>query len=292
MELDNIPKLLTIKGIHFFEKGNDYVISCLNPDHDDSNPSLKIDRNTGKFHCFSCGFKGDVFTHFGEYRSKTYDLLYDIESQINNILIEARGLEIPESSVPFSQEFRGIRPETFTTFSAFTHTDPDFLNRVVFPIYDISGKIPAFVGRYTHSNATPKYKVYPPAAKLPLYPIPKNTDTVVLVEGLFDVVNLHDKGLPIACAIFGTHTITWKTVEDKLAPLLAAGVHRIVLLLDSDYSGRLSTKKLTDMIESKTDCKVFDASSFLDDGQDAGDLSEREVSILKDYIKKLIANKA
>lgn len=287
----DVLKLLSEKGVEYTEKGNDYVVSCFNPEHEDNNPSLRIDRDTGRFHCLSCGFKGDLFDHFGQYRSRTYDLLYEVESQIQNILLETRGLDIPESSVPFSKEFRGIKAETFEKFQAFTHTDPEFLNRVVFPIFSISGTIPALIGRYTHSNATPKYLVYPASANLPIYPIPKNSDTVVLVEGLFDVVNLHDKGLTTAAAIFGTHNITWKTAEEKLAPLTASGITRIVLLLDGDGAGQLATAKLEKLIKAKTSCRVFDASDFLLPGQDPGGLDEDEVHQLQNYIEKLLANK-
>ena len=35
-------------------KGKDYVVSCLNPEHDDKNPSMRIDQITGIFNCFSC----------------------------------------------------------------------------------------------------------------------------------------------------------------------------------------------------------------------------------------------
>lgn len=287
----DVNKLLEQKGIDYEEKGNDYIVSCLNPEHIDSNPSLRIDRDTGKYNCFSCGFRGDIFDHFGEYRSRTYDLLYEVESLIDNIMLEARGLEIPESAVAFTGAYRGIRPETYKKFNAFTHTDPEFADRIVIPIYSVSDNIPAFIGRYMFSQATPKYRVYPPSANIPIYPVPYG-DTAIFVEGIFDVINLHDKGVEEACAIFGTHTITWKTVEDKLAPLMAAGVTRIVLLLDGDSAGKNSTRKLTSMIEAKTDLRVFDASGLLPEGEDPGSLSQDEVTLLHKYIKKLIANNA
>ena len=62
----NVEDLLTEKNIHFLAKGRDYVIKCINPEHDDSNPSMRVHRIDGRFHCFSCGYKGNIFTHFGE----------------------------------------------------------------------------------------------------------------------------------------------------------------------------------------------------------------------------------
>ena len=60
-----VDDLLTEKNIDFKVTGRDYVVKCLNPEHDDKNPSMRIDQVTGIFHCFSCGFRGNVFNHFG-----------------------------------------------------------------------------------------------------------------------------------------------------------------------------------------------------------------------------------
>ena len=60
-----VDELLQEKRIDFKVSGQDYVVKCLNPDHEDNNPSMRIDSITGIFNCFSCGFKGNLFTHFG-----------------------------------------------------------------------------------------------------------------------------------------------------------------------------------------------------------------------------------
>lgn len=287
----NVPELLDRKEIYYEEKGEDYLVKCINPDHDDSHPSLRIHQQTGRFHCFSCGIKGDIFRFFGEYQSRTYDLLYEVETSIQQMMVETRGLEIPASAVPFSQEFRGISAETFDKFFAFSHNDPEFINRVVFPIKDLTGKIHGFIGRYTHSKASPKYRVVPHGVKLPIYPIPQS-DSVVFVEGLFDCINLHDKGLEEACALFGTHNLSYNNIESKLAPLQASGVVRVFMLLDRDRAGTDAGIKIKKMIESKTDMKVYDISEFLDKGQDPGDLDQSEVDLLRRFMKSAIAKES
>ena len=60
----NVEELLQSKHVPFMPKGKDYVVSCLSPEHDDSNPSMRIDQITGIFHCFSCGYKGNRFCAF------------------------------------------------------------------------------------------------------------------------------------------------------------------------------------------------------------------------------------
>jgi hypothetical protein len=43
----SVEALLIEKGISFTSSGKDYLIKCLNPDHDDSNPSLRVDKING-----------------------------------------------------------------------------------------------------------------------------------------------------------------------------------------------------------------------------------------------------
>ena len=60
-----VDEILQERNIDFKVSGRDYVIKCLNPEHDDKNPSMRVDNTTGIFHCFSCGFRGSIFKHFG-----------------------------------------------------------------------------------------------------------------------------------------------------------------------------------------------------------------------------------
>ena len=44
-----VEELLIEEGIQFKQSPADYVIRCLNPEHDDTNPSMRIDKITGVF---------------------------------------------------------------------------------------------------------------------------------------------------------------------------------------------------------------------------------------------------
>ena len=61
----NVIDILNNRQIKYKEAGRDYQISCLNPEHEDSNPSMRVDKVTGIYHCFSCGHKGNLFRLFG-----------------------------------------------------------------------------------------------------------------------------------------------------------------------------------------------------------------------------------
>ena len=61
-----VEELLQRRDIYYIPKGGDFLVSCLNPEHADRNPSMRIDQLTGIFGCFSCNHKGNLFAHFGE----------------------------------------------------------------------------------------------------------------------------------------------------------------------------------------------------------------------------------
>jgi len=95
--------LLKEKGIHYQISGKDAKIHCLNPEHDDTNPSMRVDRVTGIFHCFSCGFKGNLFTHFGQPSSPLEVKLHRIKEKIQKVKSETVGIQLPKDRL----EWRG-----------------------------------------------------------------------------------------------------------------------------------------------------------------------------------------
>ena len=109
----------------------------------------------------------------------------------------------------------------------------------------MSGRIVAFQGRHT-TGGTPKYKFSPPGAKLPLFPVVEPIQgSVILVEGIYDVINLHDKGLTNAMCCFGTKNIN----EDKLRMLSIQGVEEVVVFFDGDDAGQTAAKDVKEMVE-------------------------------------------
>ncbi len=286
---NNIEKLLENKQIEYVEKGKDLLVKCLNPEHDDSHPSMRIDRETGKFNCFSCGFHGNVFMHFGEYQSRVNDIAYKVRNKIRDIQHETRGIEIPAGALAFSEDFRGIRGDTYKRFNAFLHGEDMFENRIVFPITDVTGKVRCLNGRHKFSDAKPKYKFYPEQADIPVYPFIKGYDHIILVEGLFDMLNLQDKGIENVACTFGTHNLSYSSAYDKLLPFMIAGATKFLVLMDRDKAGKYAAKKMVDIITIKTRCEAIDITDFLDVGQDPGELSQEEVDTLARRVKKLVA---
>lgn len=258
-----IEELLDNLGKKYVLKGADLLISCVNPEHDDKNPSMRIDRLTGVYHCFTCGTKGNLLREYGhtpsvlDYKSKS------IKEKIQKLLTGS--LTIPEGSMPFLHEHRGISKEVYQRFEAFTHTD--YEGRIVFPIKNFSGDTYAFLGRYVHSNISPKYKVYPKGTPLNLYPVNPEIykGSIILVEGLFDMLNLYEHGLKNVVSCFGTNTL-YKRVAQSLDPYSILGVTKVYIMFDADKAGTTSAEKLQKVIPSKYNAEIISLPHDMDPG--------------------------
>ena len=274
----NVEELLQSKSVPFMPKGKDFVVSCLNPEHDDNNPSMRIDQITGIFHCFSCGFKGNVFVHFGEKASFLHLRRELVKKKIREKRAESVGLPFPRSALPYVGNWRNIKPETYRKFEAFQEHEA-FVGRIVFPIRDISGRIVAFNARHM-TGGTPKYLISPPGARMPLFPakIDPIQASVILVEGIYDMINLHDKGLTNAVCCFGTRNIN----EEKLSILRLQGIEEAIVLFDGDEAGQTAAAKVQEMCENvdllTRNINVVDI--------DPGALTENQVEKLKDKLYK------
>lgn len=273
-----VDELLRAKGIEFRPSGKDYLIRCLNPDHEDRNPSLRIDKTTGIFNCLSCGYSGNLFNHFGEKPDWLQIRRERLKSVINDKLVEASGLSIPDNAVPFDQDWRGISASTFMKFEAFQHSNPEFIGRVVIPVRSITNKIVAFCGRH-QGQVDPKYLFHPSGVRLPLFPIVKPIQgRILLVEGIMDMLNLHDKGLTNAVCAFGVNTVT----VDKLNILKIQGISGIDIFFDNDDAGQSGASKLKDLLEQQeiTSRNI----SYGSKTQDPGALTALQVIKLKETL--------
>ncbi len=124
--------------------------------------------------------------------------------------------------------------------------------RLVFPICDTQGRVLAFGGRAL-GDVQPKYLNSPESIyyskRMHLYglnlargPISRG-DEAVLVEGYFDVVSLHQAGIPRAVASLGT------ALTPEQGNLLRRYTHTVVLAYDADRAGEQATLKAAEILE-------------------------------------------
>jgi DNA primase len=272
-----VTEILDKHNIPFTVKGQDYVVNCLSPEHEDNNPSMHIDQQEGTFHCFSCGFKGNVFKFFNVDKNWQDVRVKRLRDKIASINAASTGLSIPIGAVPYTRHFRDIDKRTLARFNAFTH-DKDFEGRIVFPLPDITGKIRAFIGRYINSNAHPKYMIKPAGAELPLFPSVVTTinGSIILVEGVFDALNLIDKGLTNAVAVLGANNLQL----DLLEGLKLQGVHTVYTMFDADEAGRKAEAAVQRLL---VETFIID-NLQLPDGLDPGDLSAMDIKNIKENL--------
>lgn len=278
--------ILTKRKISFIPKGRDLVVHCLNPEHQDNNPSMRIDKITGVFQCWSCGFKGNLFNHFGQKGNQLDIKRQKLKDKIASKLSDTVGLEIPTNAIPFENEWRGISSETYKHFEAFQHSDSHFAGRVVFPIREPSGKIRVFSGRHMTPGQEPRYLNYPRHISLPLFPfnVEPIEGRIILVEGLFDMLNLWDKGLKNAICTFGTSTLLGKKSRgpERLELLRMKGVYGIDIFFDNDESGNKAAAEVQELCEDRLefDCRRIKFKNK----NDPGELTAPEVMRLKEQI--------
>ena len=187
-----------------------------------------------------------------------------------------------------------------------------FRNRIVFPVFDIKGRVLGFGARVLDSSL-PKYINSP---ETPVYTKGRNlyglnlakesireNDFVGVVEGYMDFILPHQEGVKSIVASQGTAL----TVEQ--VRLLKRYTNNVIVIYDADSAGELATLRSLDIfVEEEVDVKVvslpkgFDPDSFVRKNgiegfrkeiENAVNLFDYKLAVLKSrYDIKEIANKA
>jgi len=277
--MNTVKELLQDRSIHFREAGRDYLIKCIDPEHEDSNPSMRVDKITGVYHCLSCGAKGNLFRHLGaepnQIDIKVAKLLHKVRE-----LMTTTDLVLPSDAVSFVQDYRNIKAETYEKVEAFTAFSLEELtDRLCFPIKDMRGRIKVFLGRALHSEVGSKYLFYPAHTKVPIfpaYPVPYK-NSLIIVEGIFDALNLMDKGIDNVICAFGTTSLL-KSYKDKLSHFKILGVNKYYIMFDGDKAGKTAAKKLETVLnDSGFNAEIVE----LPEDRDPGDLTAEEIMVIK-----------
>ena len=168
-----------------------------------------------------------------------------------------------------------------------------FRGRIMFPLFDASGRAIAFSGRFFekteggHEEGEPAKYVNSPETELfkksrVLYGFDKakeavrKHDCVMLVEGQFDVVLSHQAGLPFVVAVSGT-----ALTEEHLG-LLGRFTKRVIMALDNDAAGLKAGLRGTQMaLGLGFDVKV----PVIEGGKDPADLVRQDPEILRAAVR-------
>ena len=232
------------------------------------------------FHCWSCNFSGGL-TKFMASIGET--IVLDVDSKqpykIKKLkdklrkIIEIDDINLPSERKLFSGEFKGIDGKTLKEFQAFTTDQMGLTDYICFPVYQF-GKLKFIEGRLAKDmSGKPKYYRRPQAASVAdcLFPLDKikNTNYVILVEGIFDMLNMWQLGYHNTMCIFGATNFSRK----KLEILDRIGVTRVDILMDPDAPGQMAAGKIADALDSRN---IFSRNIKLPVGVDPGDINKRQ----------------
>lgn len=220
------------------EGHNTIVIRCFNPDHEDRNPSMIIYTSSARYWCPVCQFNGNLAEE-GGFSDKIYTLSSLIQEVRNK---RQKPSHIAGALTPTNT--RGITDEIVERFELFTAPEDHFLGgRLCIPIKDVYGQTIAYSGRVPVSSAyKKKYLCWPAHAYITPQPMYVNgADTVVLVEGMFDMLRLQSYGYAAVC-LFGL-----STNKDMLSHYHRQGVNNLFIMFDNDEPGIKAAQKIYEL---------------------------------------------
>ncbi len=297
--LDNILNMLKVdlanKEINVFHsiKSGSENIQTTCPFHkggQERKPSFGIHIETGKCNCFTCGWKGDLFTLISEIHNKYDDGKYGK----NWVLKNFSSTEIIERQRPIfdlgrnkklSQEITTVTEQELQQYRYYSYYMyvRKLSNRIIntfdvgydintdcltFPVYDLENRC-VFVAR---RGVGYKYFNYPKAVNKPVYAlvnaIEKGYKKVVITESILNCLTLWKLGIP-AVSLMGLGS------KSQYELLRNAPIRHYVLALDPDRAGQQAQEKLR-----KALCKhkVISQIKYTDSNKDINDLD-------KDYTK-------
>lgn len=256
----DVESVLQSIGIDYIQSKNRFMVQC--PFHDDSDPSCGVWSDTGYFRCFACGEEGSLVDLIAKVegipvyqalrRLRGQSSLKELEDSIGKMLDRkevplqyydvASFMKVYPAALPDTKVWdylvgRGVTPESIAKFQMRWGGDAGkYHHRAVLPIFTVSGKLLAYVGRAIYSEMVPKTKKSrsPHRALFGLYELLKSSPSfshLVVVEGEFDAIYLQQFGIP-AVANMGTSPLGAEKIR-----LLRKYAKKVVLAFDGDTAG-------------------------------------------------------
>jgi DNA primase len=163
---------------------------------------------------------------------------------------------------------RGIDEATALEFGVGFYGRAGLLSgRIVIPIRNAAGEIVAYAGRAIDGRL-PKYKLPSGFRKgLELFNVDRasatGSPTVIVVEGYFDCLRVHQAGFPWVVALMGS------SLSHAQATVLVERFERVLLMLDGDATGHNATR----VIHAQLSQRAFVVGIQMPDGVQPDQLS-------------------
>ena len=164
------------------------------------------------------------------------------ESNVPNAPLKFR-LDKLERTHPYLTEQRGLKPETIVDFGIGFCAKGMMADRIAIPIHNVKGEVVAYAGRFVGEppEGTPKYKLPPGFRKSQeLFNLdraikePANKP-LLIVEGFFDAMKIHDHGYRKVVAIMGA---TLSSAQEELIRQHTTSDSHVIVMLDENEAGK------------------------------------------------------
>ena len=293
-----LPDYLNSKGINPAKPFN-----CLNPKHDDRNPSMSYDAKNQRCHCFSCGASYDLLDLIGidygldlfyDQLHKAADL-YGIEIEKSNSAPaglqdpgEQKSKTAPEQLKDYSEQIRscamqlddspaldylkrrGISPETAARHAigydpAFTSATGAIWPALIIPTGDMQHSVSVRNMEYETTGGN-RYEKRGPAGLFNARAISEDSkNPLFIAEGELDALSIIEAG---GEAVGLGSAQNMKLIEAAADQIRADRL--VILALDNDEAGQKGSKQLYDILTGKgINCAVFNPYGSAKDANDA-----------------------
>jgi len=252
-----IIRELEKRNIHYKITGRTINIRCVNPNHEDRNPSMHIYPETMTFYCFGCGMYGTVQKLFN------IEKFSDIDPVMSNEELDKFREILNSDSV-----IKVTLPEGEAIKNPIRNLPPEFLNKylyyteegLVFPVYyygtPVGYTMRSFdLNKWIHSKGKTVFGYH--FSNFP-YPFYTKSRTIIIVEGVFDFLRLKYYGLP-AVLLFGCNFTKFKARW-----LVRSLPERVIIMLDGDEAGQVNTEKWAQYLSHFTSVYIYRLPSGLD----------------------------
>ena len=285
------------------QRGNDYFTHC--PLHTDLTPSLSFTPSKNSYYCFSCGKSGGMIGYLMDFEGMKFedavekaaslakiDLSKMCQSKTMTFLKRVKVANMTRKErTPFAHDIlpqsdytkytrekvkewldEGIRQDVMDLFGI--RVD-DYGNRIVYPVYDIDGRLINIKGRTRYPNYKalhlPKYINYYKVGVMDYFqglnitlPYIRKENEIIIFESIKSVMKAYGWGYR-NCVSAEKHTLTPEQID-----LLVRLKVNVVFAYDSDVNYRKDdVKHDIDVLRRVTNVYVIDDPHKLLGGADA-----------------------
>jgi DNA primase len=207
------------------------------------------------------------------------------ESNTPNVPLKFR-LDKLERSHPYLLEQRGLTPETIVDFGIGYCAKGMMADRIAIPIHNVKGEVVAYAGRFVGAppEGAPKYKLPPGFRKSQeLFnldrAIKEQADRpLIIVEGFFDAMKLHQLGYRRVVALMGA---SMSAAQEELIKVHVLSHQRVIVMLDENEAGRTGREDIACRLSNFCYVRVF---QFVTPDKEPEHITGEELNVILDFL--------